>query len=136
MPTGKRGVSPRFNHSVTSVLDIGVSAAAYEQQQSDAQQTMQDLSLASSYLSLAKSEAWQDIKAGLTQLVNEAELAIIESRPGESLEQKRDTFVRYQEWKKIRIFLETRVEEKSQEFKQYATQEIAQNGNVLAEPRR
>lgn len=118
------------------MLDIGVSAAAYEQQQSDAHQTMQDLSLASSYLAFAKSEAWQDMKTGLDQMVNEAEIAILESKPGESLEQKRDTFIRYQEWKKIRIFLEARVEEKTQEFKQYATQEIAQNGNVLAESRR
>lgn len=123
------------------MLDIGVSAAAYEQQQSDAQQTMQDLSLASSYLSLAQSEAWRDIKTGLDQMVSEAESAILESKPGESLEQKRDIFVRYQEWKKIRIFLEGLVEEKSKEYRQFATQaqaaqEIAQNGNVLAESSR
>lgn len=123
------------------MLDIGVSAATYEQQQSDAQQTMQDLSLASSYLSLAQSEAWRDIKTGLDQMVSEAESAILESKPGESLEQKRDIFVRYQEWKKIRIFLEGLVEEKSKEYRQFATQaqaaqEIAQNGNVLAESSR
>jgi hypothetical protein len=105
------------------MLDIGVSAAAYEKFQTDEQQTMQEMSLASAYASFAASEAWTDIRQGLDQMVDEAEAAILESRAGETLEQKRDTFVRYQEWKKIRVFLETRVVQMSQQFAAQIPQE-------------
>lgn len=98
------------------MLDIGVSAAAYETQREEEQQTMQEASLASAYASFAASEAWTDIKEELDWRVTEAESSILESRPGESLEQKRDTFIRYQEWKKIRVILETLVTEKSKKF--------------------
>ena len=98
------------------MLDIGVSAAAYEKQQTDEQQTMQEASLASAYASFAASEAWTDIKLALDQMVDEAEASLIELEPGAPFAKKRDTFVEYQTWKKIRVSIESRVTQMSQKF--------------------
>jgi hypothetical protein len=109
-------------------MDIGISAAAHEQAREQAQLDLEQVSLGSAYLDLQNSVAWKDIQSGLDEQVQAAEFSILEIAPGETLEMKRDKFVRYQEWKKIRTFLTDRVTSMTENYKHYI-KETTQHGH-------
>jgi hypothetical protein len=112
--------------------DVGISAAQHEQAATEAKETLAAVNLASSYIAFERSAAWKDMQSGLDEQVEQAESSILESEPGETIEMKRDKFVRFQEWKKIRVFLEHRVTEMSSNYRNYA-EEMTKHGNDHAQ---
>jgi hypothetical protein len=110
------------------MLDIGISAAAAEQAQEQAKMDLEQLSLGSAYVEFQKSVVWKDLREAMDQQVADAEAAIIEAAPGESLEMKRDNFITYQVWKKMRVAMEQRVNSMTETYQDYI-KETAQHGN-------
>lgn len=110
------------------MMDIGVSAAAHEQQQEQAQMDLEQVSLGSAYVEFRKSIVWNDLQEAMDIQIRDAESAIIEAAAGESLETKRDNFVTYQVWKKMRVALEARVNSMTEQYRNYI-KETAQHGN-------
>lgn len=110
------------------MMDIGVSAAAAEQTEKQQQMYMEQLSVGSAYVEFQKSVAWKDMREAMDIEVAAAEAAIIEAAPGESLEKKRDNFVAFQVWKKVRMDLESRVNYMTEHYKDYI-KETTQHGN-------
>lgn len=114
--------------------DIGVSAAAFEQAQEQAQMDMEQVSLGSAYVEFAKSIVWKDLQEAMEIQIKDAESSIMEAEPGESLEKKRDNFITYQVWKKMRVALEQRVKFMTETYQDYIKEST--HGNDHAQPSR
>jgi hypothetical protein len=110
------------------MMDVGVSAAAHEQAQEQAQMDLEQVSLGSAYVEFQASPVWKDLKTAWDQQIADAENAIIEAEPGESLEKKRDNFITLQVWKKMRVAMEQRVTSMSESYKDYI-QETTHHGH-------
>lgn len=110
------------------MMDVGVSAAAHEQVQEQARLDMEQVSLGSAYVEFQKSIVWRDLQEAMDQQIRDAEAAIIEAAPGESLDKKRDTFITFQVWKKMRVAMEHRVTSMTETYQDYI-KETTQHGN-------
>jgi macrodomain Ter protein organizer (MatP/YcbG family) len=110
------------------MLDVGVSAAAHELREEQSRLDMEQVSLGSAYVEFRKSIVWKDLQEAMDQQVRDAESAIIEAEAGESLDKKRDNFITYQVWKKMRVALEQRVNSMTETYQDYI-KETTQHGN-------